>query len=624
MKNLFAIAAGILIGFIYTQVNAQTITGKVITERGLAASGVSVKFAGKENPIATEKDGSFKIIATHLPDTLVFSGPDFETYKVVVTEKTLSDSHFEVVLLSKREIRNLSEVVVMGYSTAKKKDLTSSISSISAKEITDVSVASADEMSTELRGAVSGISVESAPVSAGKVVGNASKKLFLNDSLIPENGKPLTTKLLTAGEINDFRKWKLWTDYTENEFKSYANSWGFYTKERFVVQIRNNSHYALPGRKVYLINKNTKDTVWKAVTDNTGKAELWAGTSAAVKNNNNNFFIACEGSGVIENALPFESGINTFTLNTSCNSSKLVQIAFVVDATGSMADEIEYLKLELEDVIGRTFTQYKNLDLEAGSVFYRDKGDEYLTRNIDFSSDVLKMLNFIKLQQANGGGDEPEAVNAALTVALDSLHWNADARARLMFLVLDAPPHNEAKEEIYTLVQKAAAKGIRVIPIVCSGGSKNTEFIMRTIALATNGTYLFLTDHSGVGGSHTKPTTDYFAVELLNNLLPEVIRQMIYTDDCTTPDKEISVKWQNNILQVTVYPNPTSGIITIKSNKNIRDIFVTDFTGKILRKLELNEKKYTTDISSFPSGTYIIRYITKDDEWGAAKILLVQ
>ena len=63
----------------------------------------------------------------------------------------------------------------------------------------------------------------------------------------------------------------------------------------------------------------------------------------------------------------------------------------------------------------------------------------------------------------------PEAVNAALYAALNSLHWNNDARAKLLFLVLDAPPHDDAKNQMFALVKEASRKGIRIVPIVCSG-----------------------------------------------------------------------------------------------------------------------------------------------------------
>ena len=68
-------------------------------------------------------------------------------------------------------------------------------------------------------------------------------------------------------------------------------------------------------------------------------------------------------------------------------------------------------------------------------------------------------------------------------------------------------------------------KGIKIIPIVASGANKNVEFLMRYFSVATNGTYVFLTDDSGIGNPHIKPTTDDFKVEKLNDLIVRLIEK---------------------------------------------------------------------------------------------------
>src|ERR1044071_4358449 len=94
------IAALIIIS---SDISAQNISGKVLRETGTGAGHVTVEFQNKSNKVFTNPDGTFKILAKKLPDTLVFTSPGFETYKVVVTEKTVADPNFEIVLLSKRE-----------------------------------------------------------------------------------------------------------------------------------------------------------------------------------------------------------------------------------------------------------------------------------------------------------------------------------------------------------------------------------------------------------------------------------------------------------------------------------------------------------------------------------------
>ena len=74
--------------------------------------------------------------------------------------------------------------------------------------------------------------------------------------------------------------------------------------------------------------------------------------------------------------------------------------------------------------------------------------------------------------------------------------------------------------------------GIRIIPLTASGIGKETEYLMRSLALLTNGTYLFLTDDSGIGGSHIKPTTDSYDVEMMNEMIVRIINQFIDTPNC--------------------------------------------------------------------------------------------
>lgn len=447
------------------------------------------------------------------------------------------------------------------------------------------------------------------------------KKIFSRDTLVePRNG--YRTRLITAGEVNDFTKWTMWQDFTATDFKTYCQLWKIYMQQRYCVQVQNASRNPVNGIPVYLLDNTTHDTLWKSITDNTGKAELWAASKdSAIQHNN--YSIVCNGRE--QQATAFANGINNITIATPCHTSNEVDIAFVVDATGSMGDEIEYLKLELEDVLRQTFEKYNDLSFRAASVFYRDKGDEYLTRNVVFNSDLLKVLNFIKLQSAGGGGDGPEAVQTALQDAIHNLEWNSNARARLLFLVLDAPPHNNDADSMYVLMQQAAAKGIRVIPIVCSGADKSTEFLMRSLALATNGTYVFLTDNSGVGGSHIKPTTDAFNIELLNDLLQRVIQQMVFQNNCDVAAKqpEPIIKQPGNLLEIKISPNPTTGRFTVQCNKELKEVFITDFTGKIIMRVTDRSNKKNLDITAFPAGTYLVKYITQENEWGTEKVVLV-
>jgi hypothetical protein len=198
---------------------------------------------------------------------------------------------------------------------------------------------------------------------------------------------------------------------------------------------------------------------------------------------------------------------------------------FVVDATSSMSDEISYLKTELLDVINRAGSELPGTQIRMGSVFYRDFGDDYVTKSFSFTTNKNDLLNFVKDQEAAGGGDTPEAVEEALKSAIADQQWSQDAVNRILFLVLDAPPHNKSDimKKVRNAVSTAQQKGIRIIPVSASGIDWGTEFLLRFISISTNGTYVFITDHSGIGNPHHTPTVGTYQVEYLNNLMVRLI-----------------------------------------------------------------------------------------------------
>src|SRR6185295_14696295 len=83
-------------------VAAQQISGRVLNEGGKAATHVKVQFKNKPGVVTTNTEGKSTIMAKELPDTLLFYSAGFEPYNVIVTDKTVRDSSFEIVLLSTR------------------------------------------------------------------------------------------------------------------------------------------------------------------------------------------------------------------------------------------------------------------------------------------------------------------------------------------------------------------------------------------------------------------------------------------------------------------------------------------------------------------------------------------
>ena len=332
---------------------------------------------------------------------------------------------------------------------------------------------------------------------------------------------------ITAGEWNDLVNWDFWLNLGQNgKFDSAQDNWKFYPQNRYSFLVKDQNNNPLIDCEVWLRNKNG-DAIWKARTDNEGKAELWLNLNGQ---NEEDPSVAVSYGGqqvVVVDPVLMAQGVNEVTIHTDGSTEKNTDILFVVDATGSMGDEIGYLKSELLDVLQRVKEGNSAIDLRTGAVFYRDEGDEYVTKVSAFSSSLSETVQFIGAQYADGGGDYEEAVHTALKTAITQLSWSEHARARLLFLVLDAPAHHTDAivKDLNDIIKLAAEKGIKIIPVSASGVNKDAEFLFRFFAVGTNGTYVFITNNSGIGDDHIEATVGDYEVELLNDLMVRLINQ---------------------------------------------------------------------------------------------------
>jgi hypothetical protein len=205
--------------------------------------------------------------------------------------------------------------------------------------------------------------------------------------------------------------------------------------------------------------------------------------------------------------------------------------------------------------------------------------------------------------------------------------------------------------KIRTLTKQAAGKGIRIVPITASGTGKATEYLMRSLALGTNGTYTFLTNHSGVGNSHLEPTTDHYDVESLNDLLVRVLKSYTYMPGCDQQIPELELDYADSLvidpvtaqridstgviseatglasdsttIRWSYYPNPTTGIVNLTADVDIAELYVTDLSGKVLqiaRGLQAS-KTVQIDLGVYATGIYLIRY-PYGKAWLSGKVVL--
>lgn len=199
-----------------------------------------------------------------------------------------------------------------------------------------------------------------------------------------------------------------------------------------------------------------------------------------------------------------------------------LDLVFVIDATGSMADELEWLTKDLNRLISRIRKEANGIDIRLGLVVYRDHGDEFVVRNYGFTKDRSQIRRQLRKQEAVGGGDYPEAADAALAAAID-LRWRRGNGERLVFHIADAPAQAQNASAYLAAAKTAAQRNVQVFGIGASGVGSEAEYLMRQAALMTGGRYVFLTDDSGVGHSHAEPSIACYRVTRLTNLIGRIL-----------------------------------------------------------------------------------------------------
>ncbi|GAB2595211.1 TonB-dependent receptor [Spirosoma areae] len=126
------------------------VTGKVSDENGAALPGVSVLLKGTQKGTTTNGNGVFSIAAPDASSVLVFSFVGYLSEEVVIGNRSQVDVSLKV------DNKSLNEVVVVGYGTVKKSDMTGSVSSISSDKFAEQNVTRLDQV---LQGRASGVVV---------------------------------------------------------------------------------------------------------------------------------------------------------------------------------------------------------------------------------------------------------------------------------------------------------------------------------------------------------------------------------------------------------------------------------------------------------------------------------
>jgi hypothetical protein len=177
----------------------------------------------------------------------------------------------------------------------------------------------------------------------------------------------------------------------------------------------------------------------------------------------------------------------------------VLEVAFVLDTTGSMDGLIEGAKKKIWSIATTIADANPDAELRMAIVAYRDIGDDYVTKTFQLTDDIQDLYGDLLAFKADGGGDWPESVNEALDVAVTKLKWGQGGKdTRIIFLVGDAPPHMDYRQDrkYKDIIKEARSRDI-IINAVQAGSAEDTTRVWRTIAQLGKGEFIPIPQDGG-------------------------------------------------------------------------------------------------------------------------------
>ncbi len=330
---------------------------------------------------------------------------------------------------------------------------------------------------------------------------------------------------LTAGEVDDNAQWDDYLLYLR-EYNG-AQVMKVDVSERHQIWVTDGQERPLAGQEVRILAGNDQIAVLRTHSDGrvyffpraySAQADAYQvqvdgaeSFTIAAGDSQREWFVTAVGSGQGETAVNLD-------------------VMFLIDATGSMADEIQQLKDNIRAISAQVDALPSRPDVRFGLVAYRDQGDAFLTQVTDFTPDVETFAADLDRVQADGGGDYPEDLNQALSDAIHQAEWRVENTVSLIFLVADAPPHLDYGQQNHYAAEmlQAAQRGIKIYPIASSGLDEQGEYVFRQLAQATGGRFIFLT-YGAEGPGSTGTETDFqvsdYTVSSLDDLVVNIIEE---------------------------------------------------------------------------------------------------
>ncbi|MBK8051402.1 MAG: VWA domain-containing protein [Anaerolineales bacterium] len=339
---------------------------------------------------------------------------------------------------------------------------------------------------------------------------------------------------VTAGVVDDNEEWNDYLDYLDRHAYEWANKVD--VRERYPIQVRD--ALARPVHDATVKVYDGDNQVFEGRTDTAGEVFFHPNAAPYARGGwqRGDYRVVAE-KGYSARSQTFTrngGGVWSLALDDTMPATRTqLDLVFVIDATGSMGDEIQKLKDSMAGVADQIARLPEAPDVRYGLVVFRDQGDDFVVRTHDFTKDLGRFQRDLASVWASGGGDEPESVNEAIHRTLNDLSWRGDDTVRLSVLIGDAPPNLDYSWQPFSYEKdmvEAVRMGVKFFPVGASNLSEQGEYIFRQIAQLSGGKFVFLTyedasNPSSGPGTETTADVDNYSVSTLDKLIVRLVKE---------------------------------------------------------------------------------------------------
>jgi hypothetical protein len=327
---------------------------------------------------------------------------------------------------------------------------------------------------------------------------------------------------LRAGSVDDGADYAGFLEYLTRIESSGIATREFDAAGRVLVHVEGEDGLPLAGEPVEV--RAGDEVVASLRTTADGSARFWPGLhgQAGV----GRFVLSAAGETV--EVAPGEEVTLTVDRAGGRQGPLALDVLFLLDATGSMGDEIDRLKTTIDSVAGRAAGLKGSPDARFGMTLYRDEGDTFVTSTFDLTADLDAFRLALSAVGADGGGDYPEALDEGLAEALSEPSWRDPAETvQLVFLVADAPPQvgRQVERGYPASVVEAAGRGAKVFPIASSESDDQAEAVFRQVAAGTGSRFVFLS--YGAAGAATGASSDIASTDYEELSLDDLVVRLV-------------------------------------------------------------------------------------------------